>query len=392
MVSAGKKQHTEIDYIYARYPLWVRYSGLPRMLGPVAWTVFQRLLELRERFKSPHFYYSLERLSETIGLKNRRNMKRILEDLVSFKMINYTTYHGKGKATEFEIIEPLNTPLSEEEVYQLYPKLSSKSYKIKLSEAVEKKEKGISDPLIDPQKGIESPLLEGEGEKGIRDPLIKKEKRISDPLIDPLKGISDPLIGSQKGIIDPPNNKDMYKRKQQQKDLLSGKKQPNGTALSEQENIQEGVVVVSLIDSLKRYGISENQTQRWMKKYPPEYLLEKTKLIEFQRNQGEKIRNPGGMLKRAIEEDWQLPKGFAKKSHREEAMGKEKEEEERREREIEEKVEEWKKKAAPKKLEKIQEKARREVLIEIPNVEERFLDTPIQLRENKIIREEYLRR
>ena len=378
MVSEGKKQHTEIDYIYARYPLWVRYSGLPRMLGPVAWTVFQRLLELRERFKSPHFYYSLERLSETTGLKNWHNMKRNLEVLVSFKLINYTTYHGKGKATEFKITEPLNTPLSEEEVYQLYPKLSSKSYKTKLSKVVEEKEKGISDPLLDLQKVSERDLLT----QKVSEKYLLNSQKVSER----------DLLAPQKVLERYPNNKDMYKRKQQQKDLLSGKKQPNEIALSEQEHIQEGVVVVSLINSLKKYGISENQTQRWMKKYPPEYLLEKTKLIEFQRNQGEKIRNPGGMLKRAIEEDWQLPKGFVKKSHREEAMGKEKEEEERREREIEEKVEEWKKKASPKKLEKIQEKARREVLIEIPNVEERFLETPIRLRENKIIREEYLRR
>ncbi|MDQ7839150.1 MAG: SgrR family transcriptional regulator, partial [Thermodesulfobacteriota bacterium] len=126
----GKGRH--IDYIFGRYPLWVRYSKLPGKLGPGPWCVFQRLLELMERFGSSQFHYSIERLIETSGVSSRLGIRKILRKLELEGLIKYESQQGRGKESKFEVILPINAPLSEEDVYHIHPRLRSKSYQRKI--------------------------------------------------------------------------------------------------------------------------------------------------------------------------------------------------------------------------------------------------------------------
>ncbi len=357
MASYEKKRARDIDYIYARYPLWIRYSGLPRQLGPVTWAVFQRLLELRERFESRTFYYALERLAETSGIKNRRNMCSILDRLVQDGLINYTTTQGRGKATEFEILEPLHTPLPEEDVYRVYPRLASKSYNKKLRDAIDAQEKGTDDPLLG-------------GEKEIRDPPIKK----------------------------------IYiKRQQQQKDLFHDTVDSHPGADQHQPPAGPAVVVALTPETLKKYGIAGEQAAACLKKYSSAYLLEKIEIMEYKRYCGEQVRNPGVMLKKAIEEDWQPPEGFCTRAQREENARRElaaqetaaraaaeKEMQVKREQETEKLVEAWKLSAQNSLREEVREQARGEVAKENPGTDERWLKPLIRIRESRIIAEDYV--
>jgi len=392
-MSESREKRNEIDYIFARYPLWIRYSGLPRELGPVNWTVFQRLLELRERFESQKFFYALERLAETSGIKNRRNMVGILDRLAAFKLIKYQTTAGRGKATAFEIIEPLNTPLSEEDVYRLYPRLSSKSYTKKLRDAAEEQKKRIHDHLLEKDK-----------EKGIGDPLLETKKEIGDPLLNQEKVIHDPLLEAKKGIHDHPIKKIYIKRQQQQKDLfISGTPDDLQNVPNHNEPDNSNAVVASNTQNLKDYGISGELAERYTRIYAPHYIEDKIEIIEYKRFKGELIRNPGGMLKKAIEEDWQRPEGFSTRAQREEAARaakeageaekrKEKERLEniRREEEAAAAAEKWKKAAAPDVLAGIRERAVQEVKARFPDTDETLLRVPIRLEENRIIEREFV--
>jgi hypothetical protein len=389
--SRGKKG--EIDYIFARYPLWIRYSGLPRELGPVAWAVFQRLLELRERFESQKFFYALERLAETSGIKNKRNMVSILERLATCKLIKYLTTAGRGKATAFEILEPLNTPLTEEDVYKVYPRLSSKSYIKKLRDAAEEQKKMIHDHL-----------LEKETEKVIHDPLLEEEKVIHDPLLKTEKAIHDPLLEEEKVIRDHPIKKIYIKRQQQQKDLfISGTPDDPQDVPKPAEPYSDNAVVAPNTQNLKEYGISGELAERYTRIYAPHYIEDKIEIIEYKRFKGEQIRNPGGMLKKAIEEDWQRPEGFSTRAQREEAARAAKEAEKaeklkekerleniKREEETAAAAEEWRKAAAPEILARIRERAIQEVKTRFPDTDESLLRVPIRLEENKIIAKEFL--
>jgi hypothetical protein len=128
MSETRKKTAGGIDYVFARYPLWIRYSGLPEHIGAVSWAVLQRLLELTHRFNDTKFFYRIDRLCQTTGLSGIGAMRRVLKRLSDEGLIRYQTFKGRGQATEFEIIEPLKTPVSEEEIYRTNPRLRSRSY------------------------------------------------------------------------------------------------------------------------------------------------------------------------------------------------------------------------------------------------------------------------
>jgi len=149
--------------------------------------------------------------------------------------------------------------------------------------------------------------------------------------------------------------------------------------------------------------ISSELAERYIRMYAPHYLEEKIEILEYKRLKGEQIRNPGGMLKKAIEEDWQRPEGFSTRAQREEAARAAKEaaeEEKRKEKERKEKIrreeetaaaaEEWKKTAPPELLTKIRERAIQEVKTRFPDTDESLLRVPIRLEEKKIIAKEYI--
>jgi hypothetical protein len=398
-MSESKKKHwEEIDYVFPRYELWVRYSGLPKTIGVVAWAVFQRLLELRHRFnsvktRSAKFHYSIEKLCQTTGVSGRGALRRVIKRLCDAELIRYKPTHGRGQEAEFEIIEPIKTPIPEEEIYRNQPRLRSKSYNRRLREELKTQENG--------SEGSVSEEVEKNGSEGS---LLEDENGSEGSLLEDENGSEGSLLEGKTDPRDPPLKKIYIKRQQQQKDLFHEKDDQLQNAGPNQNQVGTDVVVAFNAENLKEYGIAGEQAEKYVKRYSESYLKEKIEIVEYKRFCGEKIRNIGGMLRKAIEEDWRPPEGFETRAQREEAARKKKEteeaaareakekaEQERREREKAEAAEEWKKTAAAEELKKIHERAGREVMAEYPKVEESLLRTPIRLRENKIIAEEYLR-
>ncbi|MDQ7839151.1 MAG: hypothetical protein RDU59_11755, partial [Thermodesulfobacteriota bacterium] len=266
-------------------------------------------------------------------------------------------------------------------------------------------------------------LLEEEKDHGVT--LLKEEKDHNVALLEEEKdhgvtlfGNKVTLLGKRGGAENPsaatieegqkiPHDKDKrkyIKRQQQQNDLSHEGKLDHEKAAHSEENVVVSPVVVALDEKmLKEYGIAGEAAKTWLKKYSSAYLIEKVEILEYKAYRGEAIKNRGGMLKKAVEQDWQPPEGFSTRAQREELARREheaaeaerreaasREEQERRERELAKAAEEWKKTATREEKEKVHERALKEVSAEHPGTEERFLRVPLKLRELKIISEEYL--
>ncbi len=335
--------------------------------------MYRRLLELRYRFGKTEFFYSLERLCATTGITKAENLKHNLNKLLALDLIQFKTTRGRGKAAEFKIFEPINAPLSEEEVYRLHPRLQSRSYKSSLSKKSYQKNP--------PEQGVLGK------EKILEQEVLGREKI-------PEQGVLSQENPPEQGA----NKKDIYK-----KDNNSKKDHSHDNTLSQnnekptQARPGYGAVVALDAEILKKYGIAGEQAAVFRKKYSPGYLMEKIEIIEYKRYQGEPIRNPGGMLRKAIEEDWHLPEGFNTQAQREEISQRqqeaketeareaaEKEAKAERQRAMEEAAEAWKNKASDRESLEVHEKARLAVIAENPDTAERWLKPLIRLRENRI--------
>ncbi len=395
-----RKPAEEIDYVFARYPLWIRYSGLPERLGAVAWSVFQRLLELKCRFDSAKFFYSIDRLCQTTGLSGIGAMRRVLKRLSDEGLISYKTSRGRGLATEFEIIEPIKTPTPEEEIYRTQPRLRPRSY----SRRFYRDNNGMKTDQRD----------QFYARKNKSDPRDHFWERKTDPRDQFYEGESDPgdhFSGDKSDPSDHPlkrhvhekdNNNKMDLFHEKGKNASLSKSHGNPTVIKKQEDNDSNVVVAININNLKEYGISGDDAKNFLKKYSQDYLREKIEIIEFKKSSGEEIRNIGGMLKKAIIGDWQPPPGFTTRAQRAQEARRKEEAEELAAREAEEKeerermehdrakmAEEWKKGATQEELEEVAERARREILDENPGQNERWLAPMVRMREERIIAEKY---
>ncbi|MDQ7839345.1 MAG: hypothetical protein RDU59_12730 [Thermodesulfobacteriota bacterium] len=383
-----KNSENRIDFIFAQVPLWITYSGLPQKLGMSGWCIYRRLLELRYRFASKKFFYALEKLCKTTGAIDKNGLKKILNKLAAENLIRYKTSQGRGMATEFEIMEPIPSPLSEEDVYHLHPRLRSHSYKKQLDAG---EEKVVNDTLF------------RERGKVVNGTLLEKEKVVNDTLLEREKVVNGILLGGEKVVNDTPIKKDIYKKDNNNKNDLSHEGEPDHEkAAHSVENIVVSPVVVALDEKmLKEYGIAGEVAKTWLKKYSSAYLLEKIEILEYKLYNGEAIKNRGGMLKKAVEQDWQPPEGFSTRAERNEAARREREAREaevreaalregreKRERELALAAEEWKKTAPSEEREKIHKRALKEVMAENPGIEEKLLRVQVRLRENRIIGEE----
>ncbi len=82
-----------------------------------------------------------------------------------------------------------------------------------------------------------------------------------------------------------------------------------------EENNEKDVVVALLID----FGISKKVAEKLASAKEPQYLQEKLAYAKFLvESAPEKIKNPKGWLRKAIEEDWGAPDGFISQADREE--------------------------------------------------------------------------
>ena len=367
------EDRNKIDFIFIPIPLWVTYSGLPEKIGFGPWNVFRRLLELRQRFNSSTFFYPQDSLRVTCGFKSIRGLHNMLSTLVEANLIIWTPGRGRGNATEFTIIEPLQTPLSEEEVYQKHPRLRPKGYVEPYSEIKERKMHSMH--LLDEEKMHDVHLLPERKMHSMH--LLNEEK------VDAMH-----LLVGQKVHTMHPNKKDC-KKDNNKSDLYP-------------ENEENNHVVV-LLDRLKKYRLSRKLIEKYLEEHLPAYLEEKIEIIEFMRNQKKKLKNPGGMLRRAIEEDWQPPEGFTTEAERQAqvnekrgrilaaaAQEREKERQSAEQERIEKAVERWRAGAPKDLLEEIKARAVSELEQELPNLDRKLARIPIKLRMNEIIAREYL--
>lgn len=70
--------------------------------------------------------------------------------------------------------------------------------------------------------------------------------------------------------------------------------------------------------SLERFGIDKQASQRLIERYSPQRIAEKIEHLEFMlETTPSEVKNPGGWLRRAIENDYKAPPGFQPKSVRE---------------------------------------------------------------------------
>ena len=154
-------------------------------------------------------------------------------------------------------------------------------------------------------------------------------------------------------------------------------------------------VVVALSDRLKTLGLPEKLISKYVSQFSTEYLDEKISIIEFRKSRDRRIKNSGGMLRKAIEENWQPPEEIS------EAVTKREQETAKHERlQAEEKqaiieeaknkaVEEWISKASEKLLAEIRKRAAREIREENPETKDQFLRILIKIRESDIIYKKY---
>jgi hypothetical protein len=410
-MKTGGRKEVKTDYIFARYPLWVRYSGLPVKLGPGPWCIFQRLLELMERFGSNKFHYSIERLGETAGVSSLYGVKKIIDRLAAEELLRYTTHHGRGKETDFELLLPLKTPISEEDVYKSHPRLRSWTYKTQIenggpgknpNNVVVLSEENPNNVVVLSEENPNNVVVLSEENPNNVVVLRNKVGVLAKTGVPDLP-IATPKESGQK-MPHEKDKKDLYKKdNNNKKDLSHDEVDPQNSVAQNQLQAESAVVVALNSETLKEYGIAGEPAVTYLKKYPPDYLLEKIEIIEYKRYCGEQIRNPGGMLKKAIEEDWQPPEGFSTRAQREEATRQEvgakeaearaaaeKEMRARQQKAMEEAAEAWKKNASEKELHEVHEKARLAVMAENPDTSERWLKQLIRFREDRIICEECL--
>jgi len=184
-----------------------------------------------------------------------------------------------------------------------------------------------------------------------------------------------------------PNSQDKY-YKYYKKDNNKEPKSENGSQLDQS--------VVALLDRLSEYKISDKLATQYAKQYTLAYLDEKIRIIEFKKSRDSKIKNSGGMLRKAIEENWQPPEDLTvATAKREQEIKKHKRlQAEEKQATIEEAknkaVEEWISKSSGSLLAEIRKRAAREIKKENPETKNQFLRMLNKIRVKEIIAREYL--
>jgi len=155
-------------------------------------------------------------------------------------------------------------------------------------------------------------------------------------------------------------------------------------------------VVVALSDKLKTLGLPEKLISKYVSQFSASYLNEKIAIVGFRKSRDQRIKNSGGMLRKAIEEDWQPPEELTAAT---EKLEKQIETHERLQAEekqaaMEEAknkaVEEWISKASDELLAETRERAALEVREENPETKDQFLRILFKIRESEIIASEYI--
>jgi hypothetical protein len=109
-----------------------------------------------------------------------------------------------------------------------------------------------------------------------------------------------------------PRGKDPLPRTEQDTLVRHSKQNKKRNNNNDSQRLPDVVVV------LRSYGISERVAQKLASEYPPEQILEKIEFLAFlQENEPEKVKNPQGWLRKAIQEGYAAPSGYRSAAERE---------------------------------------------------------------------------
>lgn len=154
--------------------------------------------------------------------------------------------------------------------------------------------------------------------------------------------------------------------------------------------------VVVIFDNLKTLGLPEQLARKYMEKYPAGYIEEKIAIVKFKKSKDQQIKNSGGMLRKAIEENWQPPEDLTAAAERQvkDTVAQQRRQEFEKQTLLDlacdKAAQRWKEKASEKLLSEIHKRSAREIKAEHPGVNKNFLKLGIKIRENEIIVKEYL--
>lgn len=111
---------------YARFPLWLEFSGLPEFLnrkaGKLGWAVFKKIVELDcDRNAEPGTVeLSLSDLAPRLGVKSEE-IRRTVEKIRKAKALRLFLPENDEETALFEVRQPLPCPIPPDEVLRRRP-------------------------------------------------------------------------------------------------------------------------------------------------------------------------------------------------------------------------------------------------------------------------------
>ncbi|MFH0793651.1 MAG: hypothetical protein V2A74_06415 [bacterium] len=111
---------------YARFPLWLEFSGLPEFLnrkaGKLGWAVFKKIVELDcDRNAEPGTVeIALNDLAPRLGVKSEE-IRRTVEKIRKAKALRLFLPENDEEEALFEVRQPLPCPILPEEVQRQRP-------------------------------------------------------------------------------------------------------------------------------------------------------------------------------------------------------------------------------------------------------------------------------
>jgi len=120
--------NTEWDASYAAFPLWIEFSGLAAALneiqkGGAAWWLFRKIVELdmeRNRARPGLVEISPAELCERAGVEQAK-LEKCVKAMRKMGLVRAFLPDDEGEAALFQILTPLPTPKSCDEVRATHP-------------------------------------------------------------------------------------------------------------------------------------------------------------------------------------------------------------------------------------------------------------------------------
>lgn len=129
--------------------------------------------------------------------------------------------------------------------------------------------------------------------------MLVHEEPIKNP--QPLVRVRHSPLAQKRPAVKRPAEKGAQQKTEINRSLKNNKQTPDAMRQNPSQEPDPNVVV-SLMEKLEQWAIAETLLRTWLKKHSVEYILCK---IEYTKSYATK--NPAGLLRRAIENDYKLP-------------------------------------------------------------------------------------